>query len=290
MKSFSTITKKIIGRISWECRKAIWHRKVASKKPVRFRLPGNTSILLQPDGQIPELLFMDDFEFTDLRLCSKVWRTNTTVIDIGANIGLYTIAAALNLGPQGRVYSFEPSSESRARLTRNLALNDCSNVTVIDAAVADAGISSATLIRDPGFRDGDRYLCPSASPGTLPQTRRGGDHENVRVCTLDDWSSNLPSLDISFMKIDIEGGELGVFRGAQEFLRRHRDLVIMFECSPIWCKRANCRQDDVFEVLVQAGFGLFAWSERSRRWTSDDSRVREAGNVWAARAANLLPN
>jgi FkbM family methyltransferase len=291
MKSFFAIITKIRVRASRIIRKVIWSRKVAVGKPVRFELPGGTNIQLHPAGQIAQLLFTHDFESSELRLCKRSWRPGSTVIDIGANIGLYSIAASLAVGPEGKVYSFEPSSESRLRLTRNLALNGCANVTVIGSALSNVSVASATLVRAPGYLDGDRYLTSSVGSQEAASAELvGGDSETVSVYTLDDWSNGFPNLDASFLKIDIEGGELAVFHGAHDFLHRHRDLLIMFECTPQACERAGCKQDDVFRLLGEAGFALYAWLDGSGCWTSDERHLKRAGNVWAARSPNLLPN
>jgi FkbM family methyltransferase len=285
MTSLSNIANRIISSTSSACRGAIWQMKVNAGKPILFHLPDGTVVRLHPEGQIPELLFTHNFEFTELSLCSRVWQKGTNVIDIGANIGLYSIFASAGVGSSGRVYSFEPSSESRSRLMRNLSLNGCSNVVVSSSAVADRSASNALLVRENGFKDGDRYLqidLTSARDLTA-------DHEEVHLCTLDEWSAAVGHPAIAFMKVDVEGGELAVFRGGSEFFSRNKDLVIMFECNLATCERAGYSQDELLGLLQKAGFGLYAWDKQTSSWVTEDAKLKRAGNVWASKFRNALP-
>src|SRR5207302_520280 len=96
-------------------------------------------------GQIPELLVTSDFERRELDLVKSYLRPEMNVIDIGANVGLYSIAAALKVGPAGKVFAFEPSSESVGRLRRNLELNGITTVQLATVALSDKSQSVAVL-------------------------------------------------------------------------------------------------------------------------------------------------
>jgi hypothetical protein len=70
-------------------------------------------------------------------ILGKVLREGDVVIDVGANIGFFTVLASLLVGPAGRVVAFEPEADNLARLRANLAHNVCKNVTVIEKAVTN---------------------------------------------------------------------------------------------------------------------------------------------------------
>jgi FkbM family methyltransferase len=253
-------------------------------KPVNYRLSGGVEIQLFPEGEVAEFLMVPRFfEKTELALVSVYLKPGMTFIDVGANIGLYSILAQKRVGPTGTVWAFEPSEESFRRLQKNLALNACHCVHPYRVALG-ATSTSLKLKSDAGFGDAYRYLVPNSTGG---EQRR--DDEWVPVTTLDLFSREHEIQNAALLKIDVEGGEYLVFQGAQEFLRSSTRLCVMFESDPDWCRRAGCRQQDVFELLRQLGFGLYTWQNRTRKWVTNEGTLLGAEMVWACRDADQLP-
>ena len=217
------------------------------------------------------------FEPNELKLVAGLLRPGMSVVDVGANIGLYSILAALRTGPAGRVWAFEPSSESASRLERNLRLNNCERVEVVRLALSDT-TSSASLVSDRGFGDAYRYLRPDAAES-------GG--EIVKMTTLDAWAAANAIGPADFLKVDIEGGEYRMFLGAREFVSASPDIVIMFECEEDWASRAGWKTQDLYELLRSLRFGLFAW--RSGGWTDNPDALAKSRTLWAARDRLSLP-
>jgi hypothetical protein len=113
--------------------------------------------------------------------------------------------------------------------------------------------------------------------------------ETVSVSTLDCYAETNGIRDVDFLKVDIEGGEYRFFQGARRFLNSNREILIMFESSPDWCKRAGYEQRDVFELLREFGFGLYAWNNWRKDWTSSENWLMNAEMVWACRDKQKLP-
>lgn len=285
MSFTSRIRHSIIGR---SVRKAIhtcYRLRNASGKPVRYRLPGGVRIQLYPEGEVAEFLAVQRFfEKAELSLVTAYLRRGMTVIDIGANIGVYSILAGKIVGPTGIVWAFEPSLESYLRLEKNLKLNGCGCVRPVRAALSAQAGGFLPLRNDAGFGDAYRYLVPAAVEGT-----GNTGSELVAVTTLNTFSREEKIRDAAFVKIDVEGGEYAVFRGANDFLSSNPNACIMFESDPEWCRRAGCRQEDAFDLLTRLGFCLYAWQNRSRRWVAGDKALLTAGTVWACREAAGLP-
>jgi FkbM family methyltransferase len=273
-------------------RKLLWDARSGFGIPVRVSLGDGGTLKLYPAGQIPELLVTADFEDRELNLVTSYLRPGMNVIDIGANVGLYSIAAALTVGRTGKVFAFEPSSETVARLRRNLELNGITTVQLATVALSDKSQSVAVLKRDAHHRDGDRYLQTQTDAADVTaQAGDPGDAERVGVTALDEWmqTNGIGDLKIDFLKMDIEGGELAVFKGARETLRRNPDIVLMFECTKARCARYGHTQQDVFNFLQGLGFHIFAWDEKHSAWSGDEALLLAVGNVWAIRDASRLP-
>lgn len=154
--------------------------------------------------------WLGTFETGKRLLFERTIRPGQVVFDIGANVGYYTLLASSLVGKHGKVYAFEPLSENLIYLRQHLVLNNISNVEVIEAAVADV---SGTGSFDPGLNRSMGHL--TAHSG-FP----------VRVVSLDDLIENeqLPAPDC--LKIDVEGAEARVLRGALGVLSRHPKIFL----------------------------------------------------------------
>ena len=280
MNALSKLRHSFVGKAVRKGLHTYFKASYAGGPPLDYRLPGGLTMRLYPEGEIAEFLaFPWLFEPNELRLVAGLLKPGMSVIDVGANIGLYSILAALRTGPNGRVWAFEPSTESSSRLERNLRLNNCERVDVIRLALSDRA-SSASLVSDSGFGDAYRYIRPDVAAS-------GG--EVVKVTTLDEWAAANGVGPVDFLKVDIEGGEYRMFLGAREFLSSSPALVIMFECEEDWSSRSGWKPQDVYELLRSLGFKLFAWEARSRRWTESPEALSKTGTLWAARDQSSLP-
>jgi FkbM family methyltransferase len=268
-------------------------QKAKEGNPIDYKLSNDVVISLYPEGQIAELLYTRQFERTEIALFIAYLKPGMNVVDIGANIGLYSIVADKIIGPTGRVWAFEPSSETHKRLLTNLSLNKTSSVEPTKIALSDVVDGVLEFRRDPGYRDGDRYLATriEENPRVAVKPDDAGDMEMVKVTTLDYYmyagKSESPRVD--FMKMDIEGGEYSVFRGARKILTDNSDIMLLFECTPPGCKVYGHKQEDVFQFLRELGFGIYCWDSKRRLWRSGTENLVTAGNIWACRDMEQLP-
>ena len=140
-------------------------------------------------------------------------RPGMTVIDIGANLGVYSLPMARLVGQTGHVFAYEPGSEARALLERSRELNAAANLVISPLALSDRG------------RDGLLVFGASSELNALGDR---GPGEPVRITSLDneDVARGWPSPD--FVKIDAEGEEERILAGGRNFFARHSPLI-MFE-------------------------------------------------------------
>jgi FkbM family methyltransferase len=165
------------------------------------------------------------------------------VIDVGANFGVYATHAALHAGAAGRVFAFEPLPAAFDLLAANIAANRLAATPVRAAVAAEAGSARFRMAADSSF-SGLRDTGRSTTLGEV----------EVEVVNLDGFAP-LAGLAASLVKIDVEGGEHGVLRGARDLLGRSPDVVVMFEFS---YKNLDetARAALVAELDALAGLGL----------------------------------
>jgi FkbM family methyltransferase len=150
-------------------------------------------------------------------------RPRMVFYDLGANFGFFSLIAARLVGPEGRVFAFEPEASLMERIKANVERNGLKNVTLVDAAIwSESG--SVT------FHRSDCGTSPDRGTGHVAQKAGSEVGIQVRSVALDDFIRQNPAPDV--IKCDVEGAELEAFRGAGRLLEQHKPLVICEVHSP----------------------------------------------------------
>ncbi|MFZ4083413.1 MAG: FkbM family methyltransferase [Pirellula sp.] len=182
-------------------------------------------------------------------IIKKVLRPGDHFLDVGANIGYFTILASRIVGVNGRVTSFEPSKSIFARLSRNVALNKLENVDLHNSAVSDAA-GNVLLHLGPTSQSGITSLRPlEESSGSTARTQM------IEAITLDSLFTNSTKRP-RLLKIDVEGAELRVLKGMKNILDgnpREKPFII-FEFSPGYLKNMGDSGDELLSLLQFCGY------------------------------------
>jgi FkbM family methyltransferase len=192
-----------------------------------------------------------DWSEPELRYLQLFVRLEDVFVDIGANIGLFTLKAAGLVGPKGQVIAVEPGLAASQLLTANLSLNNFPNVRQIRMALSDS-IGEATLHH---VNVGDD---PQAFSLLADDTESGG--EKVPTTTLDAVADELGLSRIDCIKIDVEGAEEKVIAGAHATLDRWRPTVI-FEANCPTLVRQGVPADGAWKQLNEHGYEFYLLTE-----------------------------
>jgi Protein-L-isoaspartate(D-aspartate) O-methyltransferase (PCMT) len=137
--------------------KGVIVRRVAPWLPVRYRefvapLPADGSVVLRFDEWVGRhyLLHDSSFDPAELEFMQDALETGAMAIDVGANVGVYTVTAALCVGESGQVIAIEADEEYRPRLCANLERNGLENAEIVAAAAGDADGEVDLIIADDG--------------------------------------------------------------------------------------------------------------------------------------------
>jgi FkbM family methyltransferase len=157
------------------------------------------------------------YENEELDFVRRTVGPGQTVLDIGANIGLFTITMASLAGPTGRVYAFEPLEDLATLLARSVAENNFADRVILErAAVSDKPGSGQLISASKTTNAGGAYL----KAGEVPL---GHNVDEVKLITLDTYPVRRP---VHFIKIDVEGAELLAFRGAKQLLKEDHPVIL----------------------------------------------------------------
>lgn len=156
-----------------------------------------------------------DYERPTARLIQALARQGSTVIDVGANIGFFTLLASRSVGRAGRVLAFEPVASTCTALRTNVTLDGAVNIAVHELALSNAN-GTAEIHEGPGRNKGLSSLRP------LDET---SGSRTVATAVFDDLG--LADQPISLVKIDVEGAEQLVLEGMLRTLAKHRPHLIV---------------------------------------------------------------
>jgi FkbM family methyltransferase len=177
-------------------------------------------------------------------------KSNDTIFDIGANIGLWLMGIAKRIGPNGSIHAFEPVPENLIRLNYNLSLNRIKNVICRQLAISNR--NGRTTF----------YASNSDNSGRAGFIQRKGVEQKIdtEIKTLDTYCEENSIKNIKFIKIDIEGAEILVFRGATNVLSSEEAPIIMFELDDSLVSAFNETSISVKAFLNQYGYSLYRYN------------------------------
>jgi FkbM family methyltransferase len=165
-------------------------------------------------GEILYHAFWDKMFLEDLNTIKDFVKKGDTVIDIGGNLGFFVLILNELVGNSGQIYSFEPSKRLSQKLASTIKINDLHNVSIVNLAIGDSE-GSTTLHYNPK---------QSGLSSIVSDFENNSLSEEIKITTLDKFSQNI-SKRVSFIKIDTEGYEPQVLRGAQEIIRRDKPTI-----------------------------------------------------------------
>lgn len=181
-------------------------------------------------------------EPAETRLVERTIEEGWTVIDIGANIGYYSLLFARAVGPTGRVIAIEPDATNFDLLRKNIALNGYQNVTLINAAVWSSTTTLKLYLSEENR--GDHRAYESADPRLSVDTPALG---------LDEYFGSNPP-PIAFIKMDVQGAECHALRGMLALLRSNTRAQIVSEFWPAGLIAAGTSPHEYLDTLHSLGY------------------------------------
>lgn len=169
--------------------------------------------------KIQEMVYLGTYERQEIRLLEKYVKKGWICLDIGANIGFYTLTLSKLVGEDGKIYAIEPSQSNYKKLNDNIAINNLDNCITSNIALSSKSgefLFSVSPNQNSGW-------------GRLGKWKSAQSEVIVNVNTLDDFVifNNISNID--FLKIDIEGHELEFLQGAKNTLKNGIVKRIMIE-------------------------------------------------------------
>jgi FkbM family methyltransferase len=222
------------------------------------------------------IYFMGYHEYRETRLLKKLLNHGDTFVDVGANIGWFSILAASLVGEQGCVIALEPSKRIFEHLSANVALNSMTNIRAENVALSNQKGSA----RLSGIAD------DNAGTGTIvgPETSSG---EEVPTMRFDDYRSSQALEQMTLMKIDVERAEMLVLEGAHRSLNDAAIANIVVEVSDERLRSTGNSSAELISLLRQCGYHISRLTNTGVQSLEPGEHV-EFSNFFAQRAPSAM--
>ena len=189
-------------------------------------------------------------------LFKKAVREKDIIVDLGANIGYFTLLAARLTGKEGKVYSFEPEPKNYSYLIKNIKLNNYDNVLAMQEAVSDKNgrIKLYICEHDTGHHTINQY-------GGIKNYKPNTDNKEIFIeidtVTLDDFLRDKEKT-VDVIKMDIEGAEMLALSGMEQTIKQNQNIKMFIEFFPLLIKKmGDSPEEFIGKLLKDYGFSVF---------------------------------
>ena len=219
--------------------------KISSGVRLEYIKIGGQKLYLDKEDSLLLSTRKDSYDKFEIECLKRIIKKGDIVVDLGANIGYYTLILAQLVGEFGHVYAFEPEPSNFELLSKNVKENNHNHVTLVQKAVSDKNskinlyVSKRNLASHRIFDGEDKR-----------------ESIEIDVITLDEYFKNFEK-PIKFIKIDVEGAEGATLLGASKIIKNSKNLVIMMEYFPKWIKKFGDIPEEILKSLIEKQFKLF---------------------------------
>jgi len=203
-------------------------------------------MFLAPEGSYasPDMV-VDRYERATTDLFKNLLEPGMVFVDVGANIGYFSLLAAKLVGQEGKVYAFEPEPGNHGLLRKNIEINSYSNIQAIQKAISDK--TESTLLFLSALDTGSHSLYSEAARGVQESVE-------ITTTTIDEFLESEGWPSINLMKIDVEGAELGVLAGMESLVERSPNMKLVVEYCPFLIQSTGANPSDLLTKLSSMKF------------------------------------
>ena len=223
---------------------------------------GPATLHLDPcDPVVSGALTLRVYEPSEQALFAKYLHGDMTLVDIGANLGLYTIVSMHHLDAGGRIIAFEPYPQTYEILQKNVALNQsngraCPRVDTFNLAATPEPARLELRLNPENRADNRMYR------GTYQGKVESWDSIPVEGRPVDDVLAELGIEAVNFVKIDIQGYEQKAITGFQKTLTRSQNVILLSEFWPKGLREAGGSPTEYLQMLTNLGFTLYTLNKK----------------------------
>jgi len=256
-KMVSILLKTNIQKFSFT--KKLHKLIVPNLVPKSVKIEGHT-IFIDPTDYL--YLSTKKYEPFEKDIIEQIVKEGDIVVDIGANLGYFTLILARKVGNKGRVFAFEPDPDMFKLLKKNVKINGYKNVTLIKKATFNkSGKLKLLIYADKGDSG---VICGKNTKSTATAV-------TIDAVKLDDYFKKYPK-KIDFIKMDIEGSEGMAFAGMENIFKNNDNVKMITEFFPKWLENHPINADKYYKLLQKQNLSIYSIDEDRKRVTAVNKR------------------
>ncbi|HEV3223253.1 MAG TPA: FkbM family methyltransferase [Puia sp.] len=209
-------------------------------------------IKLYKDSILSRFIY-EGFETTEIKFLNYFLKEGDCFVDIGSNIGMFSLYASRMVGPSGLVIAFEPASETYKRMLENIKLNNIENIKPNLLGLSDKDEVLELNISSNGYEAWNTFVKTADKKFSLK--------EKVEVKSLDNFlrGNAIDINKISLIKLDVEGFEINVLKGSSELLASQNAPVFMVEFTDDNAISAGNCCHELYKLLLQYNYSWYSY-------------------------------
>jgi FkbM family methyltransferase len=228
----------------------VWNSLFINTDSIEFEIDNELRIILNKESLLCRQIYFG-FEKEEIAFLRRFLRNGDTFIDIGANIGLFSLHASKIVGREGKIYAFEPTPQTFQKLLKNLDLNHTGNIEAIQSGLSNTRSELDFHVSMKGYDAWNSFAI----------LEEAGKTEIIKaeVDTLDSFISEKSIDKIDLIKMDVEGWEKFVLEGATGLLSREEPPVFLVEFTETNTFAAGYYPGEIYDMMKNYGFEWYSY-------------------------------
>lgn len=232
----------------------IWLTKFHDNGSFKHQLDNNFNIILHKDSVLCKLIYFG-FEDTEITFLKRFLKKRNTFLDIGANIGLFSLYASKIIGDFGNIYAFEPTPITYSRLIENVNLNHFKNIKTVNIGLSNKKMLADFNVSNDGYDAWNSLV-------KLDQLQNGNIIK-VQVETLDSFIEEQEISNIDLIKLDVEGWEKFVLEGGKNLFSKVNSPTCLVEFNENNTFAAGYYCGELFDYMKTFGYEWYSYNSKT---------------------------
>jgi FkbM family methyltransferase len=266
------IDRKLDKYIIWKQKKETvkseksWLKLFQNNDHFIHKLSDGIKIRLYKDSILSRYIY-DSFETSEINFLNDFLNEGDCFIDIGSNIGLFSLYASRKVGPAGLVIAFEPASQTYNRMLENIQVNGIENIQPYRLGLSDRDEILELNISSNGYEAWNTFVKTSDDKFSLK--------EKVQVKSFDHFlqENAIDGGKISLIKLDVEGFEINVLKGSTGLLTNQNAPVFMIEFTDENAISAGNCCHELYKLLLQYDYSWYTYDMIRKKLNREPMRL-----------------